>query len=41
MGKIKMGGNATMEFEADYYEFHITVSVISGNSGDAISRGQT
>lgn len=40
MGKIKMGGNATMEFEPDYYEFHITVSVISGTSGDAVSKGR-
>lgn len=41
MGKIKMGGNATMEFEPDYYEFHITVSVISGTSGNAVSKGRT
>ncbi|MDE5556827.1 MAG: SIMPL domain-containing protein [Ruminococcus sp.] len=41
MGKIKMGGNSTMEFEPDYYEFHITVSVISGASGNAVSKGRT
>lgn len=41
MGKIKMGGNATMEFDPDYYEFHITVSVISGTSGNAISKGRS
>lgn len=41
MGKIKMGGNATMEFEPDYYEFHIKVSVISGTSGNAVSKGRT
>lgn len=41
MGKIKMGGNATMEFDPDYYEFHITVSVISGTSGNAVSKGRS
>ncbi|MDE6781851.1 MAG: SIMPL domain-containing protein [Ruminococcus sp.] len=41
MGKIKMGGNATIEFEADYYEFHITVSLIGKTSGDAISKGHS
>ncbi|MDE6427055.1 MAG: SIMPL domain-containing protein [Ruminococcus sp.] len=40
MGKIKMGGNATMEFEPDYYEFYIEVSVISGTSGNAITKGR-
>lgn len=41
MGKIKMGGNATMEFEPDYYEFHIKVSVISGTSGNAVAKGRS
>ena len=41
MGKIKMGGNASMKFDPDYYEFHIIVSVISGTSGNAISKGRT
>ena len=27
MGKIKMGGSAVIEFEPDYCEFHITVSI--------------
>lgn len=41
MGKIKMGGNATMEFAPDYYEFYIEVSVISGTSGNAVAKGRT
>lgn len=40
MGIINMVGKATMEFEPDYCEFHITVSVINETSGDAISKGQ-
>lgn len=36
-----MSGNATIEFEADYYEFHITVSVMGKTSGDAISKGHS
>ena len=40
MGKIKMGGNSTMEFEPDYCEFHITVSAINENSGYSISKGR-
>lgn len=30
-----------MEFEPDYYEFHITVSVISGTSGTAVAKGRS
>ncbi|MDE5582173.1 MAG: SIMPL domain-containing protein [Ruminococcus sp.] len=41
MGKIKMGGNATIEFESDYYEFHVTISLIGKTSGDAISKGHS
>ncbi|MDE6797048.1 MAG: SIMPL domain-containing protein [Ruminococcus sp.] len=40
MGKIKMGGSATMEFDPDYYEFYIAVSVISGTSGNAVTKGR-
>lgn len=40
MGIINMVGKATMEFEPDYCEFHITVSVINETSGDAISKGR-
>lgn len=36
-----MGGNATMEFAPDYYEFYIEVSVISGTSGNAVAKGRT
>lgn len=40
MGKIKMGGNATMEFDPDYYEFHLTVSTTNENSGYSVSKGR-
>ena len=40
MGKIKMGGSAVMEFEPDYCEFHITVSIQKDTSSEALSRGR-
>lgn len=40
MGRIRMGGNATMEFEPDYCEFHITVSAVGETSGKAITNGK-
>lgn len=36
-----MNGNATMEFEPDYYEFHIKISVTSGTSGNAVLKGRS
>ncbi len=40
MGKIKMGGSAVMEFEPDYCEFHITVSVQKDTSSEAVTKGR-
>lgn len=40
MGRIKMSGNATTEFDADYYEFHVNVSATNENSGYSVSKGR-
>lgn len=40
MGKIKMGGSAVMEFEPDFCEFHITVSITKDTSSEAVIKGR-
>ena len=40
MGRIKISGSATMEFEPDQCRFNATVSVRSGTSGDTIAKGK-
>lgn len=35
-----MTGKSEIEFEPDYYEFHITVSAINENSGYSVSEGR-
>ena len=40
MGKIKMGGSAVMEFEPDYCEFHITVSVQKDTASESLTKGR-
>lgn len=40
MGKIKISGSSTMQFEPDYCEFRITVHLNSGTSGDTLSKGR-
>lgn len=35
-----MSGNATTEFDADYYEFHVNVSATNENSGYSVSKGR-
>lgn len=40
MGKIKMGGSATMEFDPDYYEISIEITITDKTAGIAISKGR-
>lgn len=40
MGKIKISGSSTMQFEPDYCEFRITVHLNSGTSGDTLAKGK-